>query len=75
MKEIEKFNAGRYESGYGYKYFIPETINNQWCWKDPSINKLLEKASIKLGELNSFSQYRFVYSITRCQRSCCFQPY
>ena len=73
MKEIEKFNAGRYESGYGYKYFIPETINNQWCWKDPSINKLLEKASIKLGELNSFS--RFVYSITRCQRSCCFQPY
>lgn len=56
MKEIEKFNAGRYESGYGYKYFIPETINNQWCWKDPSINKLLEKASIKLGELNSFSR-------------------
>lgn len=56
MKEIEKFEAGHYESGYGYKYFVPNMIDEEWYWTDPAINKLLEKAAIKLGELNSFSK-------------------
>lgn len=56
MKEIEKFESGHYESGYGYKYFVPNMIDEEWCWTDPAINKLLEKAAIKLGELNSFSK-------------------
>lgn len=56
MKEIEKFEAGHYESGYEYKYFVPNKINEEWMWEDPTISKLIEKAAIKLGELNSFSR-------------------
>jgi len=56
MKEIEKFEAGHYETGYDYKYFIPNKINEEWKWEDPSIGRLLEKAAIKLGELNSYSR-------------------
>ena len=56
MIEIEKFDSGHYEQGYGYKYFVPSIINDEWTWNDPSINHLLEKAAIKLGELNSFSR-------------------
>lgn len=56
MIEIEKFESGHYEQGYGYKYFVPSHINEEWIWNDPSINHLLEKAAIKLGELNSFSR-------------------
>lgn len=56
MIDIEKFSAGHYENGYGYKYFVPNTINDQWLWQNPTINNLLEKAALKLGELNSFSK-------------------
>ena len=56
MISIEKFKAGHYEPGYGYKYFVPNLINDAWIWNDPSLNHLLEKAAIKLGELNSFSR-------------------
>jgi Fic family protein len=35
---------------------LPNTINDQWVWEDQGINNLLEKAAIKLGELNSFSK-------------------
>lgn len=56
MIDLDKFEAGHYEDGYGYKYFVPNTINHQWLWNNPSINHLLEKAALKLGELNSFSK-------------------
>ena len=56
MLKIEKFQSGHYEQGVGYKYFVPSHINDEWCWSDPSINNLLEKAAVKLGELNSFSR-------------------
>lgn len=55
-KVIEKFSAGHFEKGAGYKYFVPTTINHQWEWVDSSLNTLLERASIKLGELNSFAR-------------------
>ncbi len=29
MIELENFNAGHYEGGYGYKYFDPNTTNHQ----------------------------------------------
>lgn len=32
MIELEKFEAGHYEEGYGYKYFVPNPINCQWVW-------------------------------------------
>lgn len=53
---IEKFVAGHYEKSLGFKYFVPKEINFQWNWTDPVLNTLLEKASIKLGELNSFAR-------------------
>lgn len=53
---IEQFNAGHYEPINGYKYFVPTTINQEWIWESPIINRLLERASLKLGELNSFSK-------------------
>ena len=56
MKEIEKYRAGHFEKGFGYKFFVPELINEEWSWRTPTINKLLEKAAIRLGELNSFSR-------------------
>ena len=56
MKEIEKYSSGHYEKGFGYKFFVPELINDEWSWRTPIINKLLEKAAIKLGELNSFAK-------------------
>jgi Fic family protein len=56
MREIEKYRAGHFKKGFGYKFFVPELINDEWSWRAPIINKLLEKAAIKLGELNSFAR-------------------
>src|SRR5690606_39594375 len=53
---LENFEAGRYERGYEYRYFVPEKVNRQWEWSDGLLNELLEKASIKLAELNSFAR-------------------
>ena len=56
MKEIEKYRSGHFEKGFSYKFFVPELINHEWSWRTPIINKLMEKAAIKLGELNSFAR-------------------
>lgn len=56
MITIEQFNAGHYESGFNYRYFVPNNINDCWSWTDTSLNHLLEKAAVRLGELNSFSR-------------------
>lgn len=55
-KTIEDFNAGHLEKGFDFQYFVPSSINNQWQWTDGRLNELLESASIKLGELNSFAK-------------------
>jgi len=55
-KSIEQFEPGHFEKGTGYKYFVPSEINKQWIWTDSSLNTILEKASIKMGELNSFAK-------------------
>lgn len=57
MIRLETFEAGktlRHPSGYAY--FLPNHINQPWKWESQTINSLLEKAAIKLGELNSFSK-------------------
>lgn len=57
MIHLEKYQAGHYEqSPTGYKYFIPNKINGEWIWNNQQINNLLEKAAIKLGELNSYAR-------------------
>ena len=54
--DIKHFMAGSFKKGYEYQYFLPEKINHSYIWSDEIINELLEKASFKLGELNSFSR-------------------
>lgn len=57
MIQLEKYLSGRFQkSNTGYKYFIPTKVNDVWTWNDPKLNQLIEKAAIKLGELNSFSK-------------------
>jgi len=55
--DIDNFKAGIMRKGYRYHYFLPEKINHSFYWTDEAINELLEKASLKLGELNSFSRF------------------
>jgi len=57
MIQIEQYIAGKtIKDQTGYIYFLPNKINNTWVWQDQDINALLEKAAIRLGELNSFSK-------------------
>ena len=55
--DIKEFKAGSHRKGYEYHYFLPEKINHSFFWTDEVINELLEKASFKLGKLNSFSRF------------------
>jgi Fic family protein len=54
---INDFISGTWKKGNKYQYFLPEKINHTFVWTDESINELLERASLKLGELNSFSRF------------------
>jgi Fic family protein len=57
MIELESFESGKYQqSPTGYRFFVPNKINDSWSWNNQQINNLLEKAAIKLGELNSFAR-------------------
>jgi Fic family protein len=56
MIELEKYHAGHYEKRAGYQYFVPSPINDEWIWTSPILSRLLEKAAVKLGELNSFAK-------------------
>lgn len=56
MITLEKYKSSSYQNGIGYKFFVPARINEQWQWQDAQLNTLLEKASIRLGELNSFAK-------------------
>lgn len=53
---IEQFNAGHHSKGAGYGFFIPAKVNRQWQWADARLGILLEKASLQLGQLNSFAR-------------------
>lgn len=54
--DIEKFNSGTWQKGYEYKFFLPSNINHSFHFSDSTIQKKLEKASLKLGELNSYAK-------------------
>lgn len=53
---VETFGWGSWREGNGYKYYLPYKINHSWKWDHSDINTLLEEASMKLGELNSFAR-------------------
>ena len=55
--DIKDFKAGKLKKAYKYSYFLPEKINHGFIWTEEEIGQLLEKASLKLGELNSFSKF------------------
>lgn len=54
--DIKDFNSGKFQKGFKYQYFLPERVNHTFIWTDAAVNELLEKASLKVGELNSFSR-------------------
>ncbi len=54
--EIEKFNPGAWQKGYEYKFFLPAKIDHTFTFSDSAIQKKLEKAYLKLGELNSYAK-------------------
>ena len=57
MIYLDKYSSGKpVRHLTGYTYFMPSTINDAWIWEDQAINSLLERAAIKLGELNSYSK-------------------
>ncbi|WP_339866878.1 Fic family protein [uncultured Algoriphagus sp.] len=56
MPRIEKFESGHFETAFQYRYFVPNKVDVDWFWNSPLLNKLLEKAAIKLGELNSYAR-------------------
>lgn len=57
MIHLEQYKAGLFEkSPTGYQYFVPSKINDNWSWNNSTINHLLEKASLKIGELNSYAK-------------------
>ncbi|HMM12207.1 MAG TPA: Fic family protein [Bacteroidales bacterium] len=57
MIHLESYVAGRFVKHHtGYAYFMPAQVNDQWKWEDQTLNLLLEKAAIKLGELNSYAR-------------------
>lgn len=53
--KFESFEAGRWLQQYQYKSFSPVAVNREWCWEDPQINTLLERASRALAELDAFT--------------------
>ena len=57
MIQLEKFKSGHFEKHpTGYTFFNPSLVNSDWTWEDQSINVLLERAAVKLGELNSYAR-------------------
>ena len=49
MIQIEQFESGHYEQSVGYKYFVPNHVNDEWTWTDSTINhKKIENKPIKL---------------------------
>jgi Fic family protein len=54
--ELNHFIAGKKTQRYQYKSFEPSEINIAWKIDNVELVMLLSQASIKLGELNAFSQ-------------------
>lgn len=53
--EITRFIAGKHTKQFGYSSFTPEPVNHEWLVSDAKVNRLLNDATRKLGELNAFS--------------------
>ncbi len=54
--EITRFKAGIYQKQQGYSSFTPTQVNHEWIVDDVKLNRLLNEATRKMGELNAFSR-------------------
>jgi Fic family protein len=54
--DLNEFKAGRLIKVQDFKAFQPEKINLFYSWADAELSLLLEKATLKLGELSAFSE-------------------
>lgn len=54
---LKDYKAGVFSKQHGYKSFNLNPINKEWIITSPEIITLLEKANLKLGELNAFSSF------------------
>ena len=59
--DIKQFKSGKRLMADRYSYFLPNEINHDWVISDTKLQQQIERASLRLGELNSFA--RFVPSI------------
>lgn len=50
---MKRFVAGKYIQRGSYQSFTPSFINQQFVWKNPQIDVLLERAVRLIGELNA----------------------
>ncbi len=56
--DISQFKAGVWiQQPTRYRSFLPTEINHPFTWADADLNVILERATLRLGELNSFSQF------------------
>lgn len=56
--DVGQFKSGSWiQNTAGYRSFLPNEINHPFTWGDSELNILLERATLRLGELNSFSQF------------------
>ena len=53
---ISDYKSGSYKQQYGYKSFMPESINHAWTISNGEVQQLLSEADRALGELNAYSQ-------------------
>ncbi|MHC1706667.1 MAG: Fic family protein [Bacteroidales bacterium] len=53
--DLKNYKSGKFTKEFGYKSFHPEYLNIEWIISQPELATLLEKANLRLGELNAFS--------------------
>lgn len=53
---MKSFKSGTYINAIGYKAFTPELINRIYKIDDAALQLLIEKSTLKLGELNAYAQ-------------------
>jgi Fic family protein len=53
---ISQFVSGTYVQRYQYKSFEPVPVDHGWVLDDPELVMLLSESTLRLGELNAFSQ-------------------
>ncbi len=54
--DLQQFKAGRKQKSVDFYSFIPEKVNQTYSWKDVELTKLIDVATLRLGELNAFSE-------------------